>query len=151
LDQDQDGLYFLSTMLRKDLQAIYVHQWKSRRVDDIAVNHNFSTAEPSIIYSSGGANFNDPVRLRTVHIFGRLWLLLTSSNTLVLTAWSSKLETPQPRDIEALGLIDCDMHMYRPPGESFITCLMSMTPPITARMVRGTRRRGTVYGSPYQI
>jgi hypothetical protein len=138
-------------MLRKDLQAIYVHQWKSRRVYDIAVNHNLSTAEPSIIYSSGGANFNDKVRLRTVHIFGRLRLLLTSSNTPVLTAWSSKPETPQPRDIEALGLNDCDMHMYRPQGESFIMCLMSMTPQITARTIRDMRRRGTVYGSPYQI
>ena len=48
-----------STMRRKDLWVIYVHQWKSRRVDDIAVNCNPSTAEPSIIYSSGGANFND--------------------------------------------------------------------------------------------
>ena len=100
------------------LCAIYVHQWKSRRVDDIAVNHDLSTAEPRIICSSGGANFNDPVRLRT---------------------------------IEAPGLIDCDMHIHKPPRESFIMCLIGMTPPIPARTVRGTRRRGTVYGSPYQI
>jgi hypothetical protein len=114
-----------------------VHQWKSRRVDDIAVNHDLRTAEPRIICSSGGANFNDPVRLRTIYIFGRLKLLLTSSKTLVLTAWSSKPETPQQRDIEAPGLINCDMHIHKPPGESFIMCLMSMTPPIPARMVRG--------------
>jgi len=138
-------------MLRKDLWAIYVHQSKSKRVDDIAVNHDLSTAEPRIICSSGGANFNDPVRLRTMHIFGRLNLLLTSSKTLVLTAWSNKPETSQRRDIEAPGLIDCDMHIHKPPRESFIMCLMSMTPPIPARTVRGMRRRGNIYGSPYQI
>jgi len=123
----------------KDLWAIYVHKSKSRRVDDIAVNHDLSTAEPRIICSSVGANFNDPVRLRTMHIFCRLKLLLTSSKTLVLTAWSSKPETPQRRDIEGPSTHDCNINIHKSPRESFIMCLMSMTPPIPARTIRGTR------------
>jgi len=81
--------------------------------------------------------------------FGRLQPLLTSSNTL---AWpSTKPEAPPPKGIETPGLIYCDTQIYRPPRESLITCMMSMTPPITAIRVGGMRRRGTVYGRNYHI
>ena len=50
-----------------------------------------------IICSGGGANLQRPNKENSVY-FGRLQLLLvTSSNTLVLAAWSSKPETPPPR------------------------------------------------------
>jgi len=63
-------------------------------------------------------------------------------NTFVLlTAWSSKSETPPPKGIEAPGLIGKINIQDIDPRESFITCLMSMTPSITARRVGGTRRR----------
>jgi len=99
-------------MLRKDLRAIYVHQWKGRRVDDIACNdHNLSTAR--IICFNGGANYVQRFnKTENYACFGRLCLLLTSSNTLVLTIWRSKSETPPPpKDIEIPRFIDCDMQI----------------------------------------
>ena len=82
-----------------------MHQWKSRRVDGIS-SSDPTAEEQELSVPVVRQTYRDPMRLRAMH-FGRLWLLLTSSNTFVLlTAWSSKPETPPPKGIEAPGLIE---------------------------------------------
>ena len=82
-----------------------MHQWKSRRVDDIS-SSDPTAEEQELSVPVVRQTYRDPMRLRAMH-FGRLQLLLTSSNTFVLlTAWSSKSETPPPKGIEAPGLIE---------------------------------------------
>ena len=82
-----------------------MHQWKSRRVDDIS-SSDPTAEEQEVSVQVVRQTYRDPMRLRAMY-FGRLQLLLTSSNTFVLlTACSSKPETPPPKGIEAPGLIE---------------------------------------------
>ena len=67
-----------SIMRRKDLWVIYVHQWKSRRVDDISSSD--PTAEEQELSVPVVRQTYSAHHHLTVHLFGAKWLRILTCN-----------------------------------------------------------------------